>query len=298
MGTAVDMGAFEYTADLRIRNATKDILYATMQVAIDDANDGDEICVLPGTYSSAIDFKGKAVRLYSTSGPGFTTIDGSEAYHVVKCVSGEDANTILEGFTITGGNANGASAPDNCGGGMLNSGSSPTVTNCSFASNTASGGGGGMRNAYSSNPTVTSCNFESNTVSTHGGGMVNVLSSSPTITNCTFSGNMASGLGGGIINSVGCSPLIVNCIFGSNQAENGGGMFNNDNSNPIVTNCNFLYNSASVNGGGMRNSNNSNPIVTNCIFWQDYATDEISNDSSSLLSYIVTSIFLRERIRE
>jgi parallel beta-helix repeat protein len=307
MGTAVDMGAFEYTADLRIRNATKDILYGSIQATIDDANDGDEIFVLPGTYSSAIDFKGKAVRLYSTSGPQFTTIDGTSNFHVVQCVSGEDSNTILEGFTITDGNANGSSAPDNCGGGMLNSGSSPTVinciftgnaatggggmdnensssptlTNCTFVSNITSGGGGGLRNADSSHPTVTNCTFESNTASTHGGGMVNVLSSSPTITNCTFSGNTASGLGGGIINSVGCSPTIVNCIFGSNQAENGGGMFNNDNSHPIVTNCNFLYNSASVAGGGMCNSNNSNPIVTNCIFWDDYAPDEISNISSS-----------------
>lgn len=302
--TTVDMGAFEFTT-FRIRNVTKDILYASIQSAIDDADDGDEICVLPGTYFSGIDFKGKAVRLYSTSGPQFTTINGNGAYHAVQCVSGEDANTILEGFTITGGNANGSSAPDNCGGGMLNSGSSPTVlncvftgnaaaagggmdnenssptvTNCSFTSNTASGGGGGMRNAYSSNPTVTNCTFTTNSTDTHGGGLVNVLSSSPKLTNCTFSGNGAGGHGGGMINSVGCSPAITNCTFSSNTAVvDGGGMFNNDNSNPAVTNCNFLYNSAG-DGGGMFNNNNSYPFVTNCILWND-TPDEISNSTSS-----------------
>jgi hypothetical protein len=298
----IDMGAFEYTADLRIRNATKDILYDNMQGAIDDANDGDEICVLPGTYSSAIDFSGKAVRLYSTSGPQYTTINGGGAYHVVKCVSGENANTILEGFTITGGDANGY-WPDDAGGGMFNSGSSPTVTNCKFIDNSGTycGGmynrnsnpivtnctfsgntadyGGGMANAYSSSPTVTNCTFSDNHVSYVGGGMFNDTVS-PIVTNCTFSGNMAGQYGGGMYNR-NCSPKIIHCIFGSNQAQYGGGVFNNDNSNPIVTNCNFLYNSASGNGGGMFNYTNSNPTVTNCILWEDYATDEIYNVSSN-----------------
>jgi hypothetical protein len=44
---------------------------------IDDSNNGDEIEVTPGTYNKAIDFKDKAVRLYSRGGPEVTTIDGT-----------------------------------------------------------------------------------------------------------------------------------------------------------------------------------------------------------------------------
>ena len=68
----------------------------SIQAAIDGASNGDEIEVAPGIYNEAIDFNGKAVRLYSSGGPDVTTIDGNGAYHIVQCVSGEDANTILD----------------------------------------------------------------------------------------------------------------------------------------------------------------------------------------------------------
>ena len=66
---------------------------------------------------------GKAVWLHSSDGPETTTIDARQGGTVVTCENGEGSGTVLEGFTIT----NGAS-PE--GGGMYNSNSSPTVTNC------------------------------------------------------------------------------------------------------------------------------------------------------------------------
>ena len=54
---------------------------------------------------------------------------GGGAYHVVQCVTGEGPGTILEGFTIAGGNAAGAYRNDR-GGRMYNNNSNPTVTNC------------------------------------------------------------------------------------------------------------------------------------------------------------------------
>ena len=247
--------------------------FNTIQAAIDDpcTVNGDDIEVAPATYYEAINFNGKAIRLYSSDGPNVTTIDANGAYHVVQCVSGEDANTILAGFTITGGFANGI-YPDNVGGGMYNDASSPTVTNCTFSGNSADYGGG-MYND-SSSPTLTNCTFTGNTAS-YGGGMRN-SSSSPMVTNCTFSGNTASDDGGGMENWPSSSPTVTNCTFSGNSAPGyGGGMDNWTNSNPTVTNCTFSGNSSNS-GGAMYNSASSSSMVTNCILWGD-TPDEISN---------------------
>jgi serine protease len=75
----------------------------SIQTTINAATNGDHIEVAPGTYNEAINFNGKSVHLYSSGGPGTTTINGNGADHVVKCVTNETANTIIEGFTITGG---------------------------------------------------------------------------------------------------------------------------------------------------------------------------------------------------
>jgi hypothetical protein len=268
----VDMGAYELPPPLIINNITQNTWYMTIQAAIDDANDGDEIEVAPRTYNEAINFNGKAVRLYSSGGPEVTTIDGTGNYHVVNCVSGEDANTILEGFTITGGNA-GISGL--IGGGMYNDYSSPTITDCNCTGNSAFYGGG-MYNSHS-NPMVTNCTFSENVVLWismigefgYGGGMYNDYSS-PTVTNCIFSGNTAMNDGGGMFN-YGSSPTVTNCIFHGNEAQGspynaGGGMYNYNNSDPTLTNCTFYDNSADVDGGGGI-YNYDDQTVTNCILW-------------------------------
>ncbi|MHC4537194.1 MAG: choice-of-anchor Q domain-containing protein, partial [Planctomycetota bacterium] len=289
--------------------AVADIHYVnpgeSIQAAIDVAVSGvDEIEVAPGTYSEAIDFIGKAIRLYSSGGPDVTTIDGTGHYHVVQCISGEDNGTILEGFTITGGNAMG-SGFDGYGGGMFNDYSSPTVTNCTFTGNSADYGGGmggwstssptvtnctfsgniaidggGMYNHQYSSPTVTDCTFSDNTAS-NGGGMRNYYSS-PTVTDCTFSGNTANKVGGGMCNAESNNSTVTDCTFRGNIAIWGGGMFNWDNSSLTVTNCSFSDNAADY-GGGMYNGDESSSTVTNCTFTGNIAIDGggMYNDTSS-----------------
>ena len=266
--------------------------YRTIQEAIDAAMDGDEVQVHSGTYNEAINFLGKAITVRSSDGPQVTIIDAQQTGTVVTYYSGEGPDTVLEGFTVTGGTGtdlfgggdfvgggmlNLFSNPTvaNCtfsgntaafGGGMYNSGGSPTVTNCTFSGNTASGfvsRGGGMYNSVS-NPTVTNCTFSGNTAD-YGGGMYN-SSSNPTVTNCTFSGNAASAGGGGMFNFLNSSPTVTNCTFSSNTAGSGGGMLNSGSSNPTVTNCSFSGNTTTFLGGGMYNSNGSSPTVTNCTF--------------------------------
>lgn len=228
----------------------------SIQAAMDASSNGDEIEVAPGTYHEAIDFKGKAVRLYSSGGPELTTIN-DPAYHcAVKCVSGEDPNTVLEGFTVTG--ANRGLSIDSYTTGMFNNGSSPTIRNCIFSDNIGFYGGG-MLNYHGSNPTVTNCTFNNNESYSEdegGAGMGN-LESSPKVTDCTFSSNRG-GQGTGMFNLVG-GPIVTNCTFSGNW---GTGMTNEDRSSPTVTNCIFSNNL----DRGMFNYYNSSPTVTNCIF--------------------------------
>ena len=274
--------------------------FGTIQAAIADPGTvaGDEIVVAPGTYFEAINFLGKAITVRSSGGAAVTTIDGGGVeFHVVQCVSGEGPDTVLDGFTITGGNANGPDFfSDKRGGGMYIDGSSPTVTNCDFIGNMARFGGG-MFNDFSS-PTVSNCTFTGNFAISTGGGMSNLFDSNPTVTDCMFTGNSALGggsnSGGGMFNS-GSNPVVTNCTFVGNIASHGGGMNNSNFSDPVVTNCTFadntglgfgrgagMYNDLSsptvtnctftgnttaiLNGAGMYNESFSNPAVTNCTF--------------------------------
>ncbi len=199
--------------------------FCLIQAGISAAGPGDEVVVQPGTYLEAIDFGGKSITVRSTSGdPTDTIIDGSGHFHVVQCINSEGSATVLEGFTITGGNATGAGFPDtdDRGGGMYNDGTSPTVTNCTFSGNTADIGGGMFNNM--SSPTITNCRFLGNTATNPslagGGGMFN-LQSSPTLTNCVFSGN--SGIVGGAMHNNGSNVTVTNCSFAGNSAPSGGG---------------------------------------------------------------------------
>lgn len=163
----------------------------------------DEVVVASGFYVEAINFSGKAITVRSST--VIMTISGAGNFHVVQCVSGEGASTVLQGFTITGGNANGIS-PDNAGDGMIDDGAAPTVTNCIFSSNMANAFGGGMYNSGSS-PTVTNRIFWGNS---DDGGMdesaqFDTGSGTPVVTYSDIQGGWSGG-GAGNINA---DPLFA-----------------------------------------------------------------------------------------
>lgn len=207
--------------------------YTSIQAAIDAAEPGDGIAVAPGTYGETINFQGKAIHLYSTAGADSTTIDGTGYPHVVQCISGEGPDTILEGFTITGGNAEGYI--DSCGGGLFSDNSSPTVTRCAFIGNVARYGGGICGDAV-----VSYCAFANNSAYT-GGGVWRV----GTATHSVFLNNTAS-MGG----AVHSARTVANCTF----VENEEGIFEAG----AVTNCTFTGNL----GAALTNAQ----TVTNCRF--------------------------------
>jgi uncharacterized repeat protein (TIGR01451 family) len=221
-------------------------------------------------------------------------IYGNNAYHVVTG-SGTDDTAVLDGFTVTGGKADG-SHPHNYGGGMHNSYGNPTLTSVTFSGNTAAAGGGtynrysdptltnvafsgntaaaggGMYNEYS-NPTLTNVTFGANHANLTGGGMYNE-EGNPTLTNVTFSGNRANGsdsFGGGMYNRSG-NPTLINVTFTGNQASGintgGGGMYNAGNS--MLINVTFSGNQANGSGGGMVNEYR-NPTLINVTFSSNQA---------------------------
>ena len=280
----------------------------TLQKALDLAGSGDEIWVAAGTYyptkeSTSGEPRTKTfimengLKIYggfpSSGSPTFaqrnwgsniTTLsgdigtlgnNGDNSYHVIyNKDNGLDATALLDGFTISGGNADGdVLFFDGLGGGMCNSSSSPAVSNCTFSGNSANLDGGGMCNS-SSSPAVSNCTFSGNW-SIGTGGMFN-NDSSPLVTDCTFSGNTGTFFGGGMGNYSSSSPIVTNCIFKGNSADLGGGMYNTFTSSPIVTNCTFSGNTGTF--GGMYNYDSS-PLVTNCIFWGN--NGEIEDDGAT-----------------
>ena len=193
-------------------------------------------------------------------------ITGTNAYHVVTG-SGTDSTAVLDGFTVTAGQANNGTYPDNSGGGMVNNHGSPTLTDVIFAGNSADNSGGGMHNWNHSNPTLTNVTFSANSTNWIGGGMDNGNNSSPTLIDVTFSGNSTDFYGGGMYNLYS-SPVLTHVTFSHNSAttsgSNGGGMYN-DHSNPVLTDVTFSANSAD-NGGGLLNGDHSSPTLSNVTF--------------------------------
>jgi len=191
-------------------------------------------------------------------------IAGVNAFHVVTATN-VMSTAVLDGFTITAGNANGPSyLQQDIGGGMYNDNSSPTLRNLIFSGNAANSGGG-MANLNSSTPTLTNVTFSGNAAGL-GGGMYNE-NSSPTLTNVTFSGNAASSAGGGMFNQ-SSSPTLTNVAFIGNTAVSVGGGMDNIASSPTLTNVIFSGNAATGSGGiaGGMGSLNSGLTLTNVTF--------------------------------
>lgn len=203
------------------------------------------------------------------------SLTGDNAYHVVVNGDGYTKQTILSGFTVTNGLANGASLDQKKGGGIYIVDGDLTISQCKIISNEAMNDGGGIY-IESALPSITSCNIIGNTAAS-GGGIYNVFDAAPEITGCTFSGNTAAS-GAGAFN-IQALPKYVNCSFYNNTATGSGGGILNDLSSPEILNTKVQGNSA-MSGGGIYNINSASPILTNCLITGNKATTGGGMDSS------------------
>jgi parallel beta-helix repeat protein len=190
MAGRVDMGADEFNPG--IYNMPQDTYYLTIQAAIDAAENGDTIIIEDGTYvgegNRELNFWGKAITLRSQNGPDNCIIDCEQLSTGFIFINSEEANSVVDGFTITNGYSLDA------GGGILCESSSPTINNCIISSNTADRAGGGI-SCWAGNPTITNCSITGNQALTEtGGGIWCSASSEPIISNSTISENSPDGI--------------------------------------------------------------------------------------------------------
>lgn len=216
--------------------------------------------------------------------------------------------SVLDGFTITAGNADGV-YPQNFGGGMFSLAGSPTVRNCRFVGNTANSGGGMAIRGGS--PTVRNCVFVSNTAMAGAGihsGNTRYYDP-PTVADCSFIENVAFESGGGLYASNGALRLVRSQFVGNSAGSSGGGVviWGSGDLMVTLTDCLLSRNWAGYNGGAiwsvgstlaLRNvtiaSNasgsfggglyvsleapaipnpvvsNAKSVVSNCVFWNNH----------------------------
>lgn len=208
------------------------------------------------------------------------TSKADNSYHVVKADG--VSNVLLDGLTITGGNANVTNPNTNgmggglfiknssltlanlqisdnkamAGAGLIANGSTLVIENVSFVENVASGegsayGGGGLR-SHDSDLTLTNVNFHQNT-SDHGGGLLLDSTSTLIMNGGTFSNNTArwydgshfygKSAGGGMMVDGSWQVRINNVLFENNQANDGGGLASIGGS-PVLVNVTFRNNDA------------------------------------------------------
>lgn len=171
------------------------------------------------------------------------------SYHVVT-LDAADGSTLLDGVTITAGNANAGGPVEQSGGGMFIENGSPTLHQCTFAANRAAFFGGGLFNDNGS-PWLIRCTFVANEAAAAGGGIANFgPSSAATFTNCRFIANAAF-LGGGMDNAAGATPALFNCAFIGNSAMQGGAINISGGSVPSFMGCTIMNNVAEGFGGGI-----------------------------------------------
>jgi len=233
-----------------------------IQAGIDTAIDGDIVLVAPGEYiiTEPITFLGKAITVKSEAGPDETTIRMSTPVDpnrgsVVLFENSETDDSVLDGFTITGGQGCPFWLPYDLmfvwlGGGIYFNASSGTVRHCTIVQNITDGGGGVccLQNA---SVTMIDCTIAENVARLAGGGVLcGENSSSINMTHCIIVGNIAGLGGGGLQVWTQASATVTNCVIAQNVVVGGGGggiicaPYGNPNCFATVTNSIFRKNTA------------------------------------------------------
>jgi hypothetical protein len=302
--------------------------YTDLQSAIAASTFGDEIWVAAGTYKPTTSttrtiyfqikngtkvyggFNGSETLLSErNSVTNVTILSGDIAtasvldnsYHVVYFLNTGN-QTLINGFTITGGIAilNGSA---DAGGGVYASNSSAVVEKCTFVSN-AGDYGGAFAQVNTGICTVKDCIFEAN-LSYTVGGAVYLSNDQAFFTDCYFASNQSNGDGGAVYLNSSVFDFD-RCVFAGNTSADDGSAFYVGNfaalilSNSLVVgnyasgqevismnetfnqevnkliNCTVAHNRQLQNGAGTRAITMNNlSTIDNSIIWDNGGDSEV-----------------------
>jgi len=226
--------------------------FTDLQDGIDFAASGIEVWVAEGTYVPGANrsdsfvpkpgvrvfggFTGTEISRLERDWNAHPTILSGEigaagaadnCYHVVNG-GGANPTAVLDGFTITLGNANGG-GDYHSGGGITAFNGGVTVANSIISNNSAGLYGGGLAVNATGTVFVANSSFIDNQSAWHGGGMHIAANAAvpSTVVNCVFTGNSAYRGGGiaveGQVFAPGLEPTLVNLSLKNNSAGGEGG---------------------------------------------------------------------------
>ncbi|MEZ6197632.1 MAG: right-handed parallel beta-helix repeat-containing protein [Planctomycetota bacterium] len=259
----------------------------SIQNAINLASDGDTVSVGAGVWHERINFLGKAIRVVGL-GPGVSTIDAQFTGSVVTFSNQEQSNSILEGFTITGGHGDPfffGTTLQSSGGGIAVIGAyvpngpavcSPTIVNCEITGCFAERGAGVWVFGYS-HVDLVDCRILSSTridptgvvvspVGVGGDGVYAQLNCRVTMTGGEISASEGAAF---FVETASLGSTVSGVTFDSNL---GSAVLFNGGQSHRVSRCRFISNSSPTSGGAMACGNNNVPgsfppiLVEDCIF--------------------------------
>ncbi|MES2353701.1 MAG: hypothetical protein V4568_04705 [Pseudomonadota bacterium] len=222
--------------------------YATIQDAVNNAQQGDTIHVMPGFYLEDIIITGKSLTLKSEDNDR-TIINGTGKRPVITLSCSDNRTNIrIASLNITGGNAvitddvfvptgGGGVSNDRCGlviddsniygnhalgtgGGVSTGTGSATIKNTSITNNSASAGAGvdSEGQLLIVNSTINSNHITSQVSAAGGGGVLN--RGNLTVRSSNINNNIAGGnccLGGGIANRSNSKLTLSGSTVANNQ---------------------------------------------------------------------------------
>lgn len=258
--------------------------YVTLQDALVDAKQGDEIWLAAGVYypdeggeqkdnDRAATFQlVNGVAIYGGFAGTETQRSQRDPERNLTVLSGDiDSDDTSDGdgvladtanirgnnayHVVTGSDTDSSAVLD----GVIITGGN---ANGEFSGDCGAACGGGIYNDNGS-PTLTHLIIQANFAQGGGGGIFNIDSSHPTLTDVTIHANATSDFGGGISNQVVSNPALTNVTITANSALLSGGGMVNFASHPTLTNVTIMANTAVDSAEGIANDESSTPMLTN-----------------------------------
>ena len=241
--------------------------------------------LLPANLTMYGGFAGTETSLSQRTTPAFfiTAMSGSigtgaatdNCYNVVTMDGSSNGTTVVDGFSIANGYANGSGVQSHGGGVMISGSVSAYFRNCKFLSNSAQADGGAVYVSGASDPHFYNCLFYNNDCNNATGGGLYTAGTfgSFYLINCQFMGNYAIGDGGGFV-AESQGGEVINCIFsgntaGSSLAKGGAAMCRGNGGSVNFRSSTFSHNLCAGGTGGVEAVLGTDINFYNCILWDN-----------------------------